>query len=57
MTTLLARCRSLLLDDAWLKLLALALAVVTWYYIDAEVRSSAPAVDRRPALAQSTVVF
>ena len=55
MTTLLARCRSLLLDDAWLKLLALALAVVTWYYIDAEVRSSAPAVDRRPALAQSTV--
>ena len=29
--------REIFLKDVWLKLLALVLAVVTWYYIDAEL--------------------
>lgn len=40
MTNPLARLRSLMIDDAWLKFLALALAIITWSYIDSELPSS-----------------
>lgn len=32
------RLKELLLQDLWFKLLALALALVAWFYIDAELR-------------------
>ena len=37
---MLARLKALFLDDAWLKLLALVLAMITWSYIDAELQAS-----------------
>lgn len=29
--------RAWLLDDLWLKMIALGLAIITWFYIDAEL--------------------
>lgn len=37
--------------DGWLKLLALALAISTWFYIDAELQELAHDSPRRPAAA------
>ena len=45
---MLARLKALFLDDAWLKLLALVLAMITWSYIDAELQSSGAPPSRAP---------
>ena len=43
--------KTLFLKDLWLKLLALALALVTWCYVDAELRERALLPIRLPTAA------
>ena len=45
---MISRAKSLLFDDLWLKLLALALAMVTWLYIDAELHELQTTPASRP---------
>ena len=50
------RLKAFFVKDAWLKILACALALVTWLYIDMELHDQRPSPLRPPAEHPTAIV-